>query len=121
MYSVRRDPNNSYYYAQYWTMNCQQQHQQFIFNSRQMIRTKQQYFWSTKFYHNNRDSYIQHYSLNNNSMRSTDSSNSHDLSLPVYRAPCTFQNSLLTTNKGENKFTIHIDIFKNILVCTELS
>jgi hypothetical protein len=100
MYSVRRDPNNAYYYSQYWTMNCQQQHQQFIFNSRQMIKTKQQYFWSTKFY-NNKDSYIQHYSLNNNSIRSTDTSNSQDLSLPVYRAPCTFQNSLITTTKGK--------------------
>jgi hypothetical protein len=99
MYSVRRDPNSSYYYSQYWTMNCQQQHQQFIFNHRHMIKTKQQYFWSTKFYNNN-----QHYPFNNNSIKSTDSSNSQDISLPVYRAPCTFQNSLITTSKGRNYF-----------------
>jgi hypothetical protein len=99
MYSVRRDPTNSYYYSQYWTMNCQQQNQQFIFNNRQMIKTKQQYFWSTKFY-NNKDSYIQHYPFNNNSIKSSDSLSSHDISLPVYRAPCTFQNSLITTSKG---------------------
>jgi len=98
MYSVRRDPTNSYYYSQYWTINCQQQH---IFNNRQMIKTKQQYFWSTKFY-NNKDSYIQHYPLNNNSIKYSDSSISHDISLPVYRAPCTFQNSLITTSKGIN-------------------
>ncbi|UJR37246.1 hypothetical protein I4U23_029955 [Adineta vaga] len=102
MYSVRRDPNHSYYCSQYWTMDCQQQHQQFIFNSRQMIKTKQQYFWSTKFYNNNnnnKDNYIQHYSISNNSLRSTELTNSQDISLPVYRAPCTFQNSLLSTNK----------------------
>jgi hypothetical protein len=98
MYSVRRDPTNSYYYSQYWTINYQQQHQQFIFNNRQMIKTKQQYFWSTKFYNNNKDSYIQHYPLNNNSIKYSD----HDISLPVYRAPCTFQNSLITTSKGIN-------------------
>ncbi|CAF3583892.1 unnamed protein product [Adineta steineri] len=78
-------------------MNCQQQHQQVIFNSRQMIKTKHQYFWSTKFYNNtNKDTCIQHYQFQNNSVRSTDT---HDLSLPVYRAPCTFQNSLVTNNK----------------------
>jgi hypothetical protein len=98
MYSIRRDPNNSYYY---WTMNYQQQ-QHFIFNNRQMIKTKQDIYWSTKFY-NNKDSSIQHYSLNN---KSTDSSNSHDISLPVYRAPCTFQNPLITTSKGKNYFII---------------
>jgi hypothetical protein len=95
MYSVRRDPNHSYSYSQYWTMNCQQQQQHFIFNNRQMIKTKQHYFWSTKFF-NQKDSYIHHYSFNNNNIKSSDSLNSHDISLPVYRAPCTFQNS----NKG---------------------
>ncbi|CAF0801705.1 unnamed protein product [Adineta steineri] len=81
-------------------MNCQQQHQQVIFNSRQMIKTKHQYFWSTKFYNNtNKDTCIQHYQFQNNSVRSTDT---QDLSLPVYRAPCTFQNSLVTNNKGKN-------------------
>ncbi|CAF0787339.1 unnamed protein product [Rotaria sordida] len=97
MYSVRRDLNNSYYYSQYWTMNCQQQHEQFIFNNRQMIKAKQHYFWSTKFY-NNKDCHTQCQTLNNNSIKSTDLSNSHDMSLPIYRAPCTFQNSLITTS-----------------------
>ncbi len=119
MYSVRRDPNNAYYYSQYWTMNCQQQHQQFIFNSRQMIKTKQQYFWSTKFY-NNKDSYIQHYSLNNNSIRSTDTSNSQDLSLPVYRAPCTFQNSLITTTKGKTNSWLESFDRKSLLIFNPL-
>ncbi len=119
MYSVRRDPNSSYYYSQYWTMNCQQQHQQFIFNSRQMIKTKQQYFWSTKFY-NNKDSYIQHYSLNNNSIRSTDTSNSQDLSLPVYRAPCTFQNSLITTTKGKTNSWLESFDRKSLLIFNPL-
>jgi hypothetical protein len=100
MYSVRRDPNNSYYYSQYWTMNCQQQNQQFIYSNRQMFKTKQHYSWSTKFY-NNKDNSIQNYPFNNNSIKSSDSSNSHDISLPVYRAPCTFQNSLITTSKGK--------------------
>jgi hypothetical protein len=79
MYSVRRDPNNSScYYSQYWSMNSQQQ---FIFPNRQMIKSKQNYFWSTKF------------------------SNSQDISLPVYRAPCTFQNSLITPpNKGKKRY-----------------
>ncbi|CAF0839307.1 unnamed protein product [Adineta ricciae] len=100
MYSVRRDPNHSYYYSQYWTISCQQQQQQqqqqFIFNSRQTIKTKHQYIWSTKFY---KDNSSLHYPLNTNSLRSTESANTQDLSLPVYRAPCTFQNSLLTSNK----------------------
>ncbi len=83
MYSVRRDPNNFYYYSQYWTMNSQQQ---FIFPNRQIIKSKQNYFWSTKF----------------SNSKPSDSSNSQDISLPVYRAPCTFQNSLITTpNKGK--------------------
>jgi hypothetical protein len=97
MYSVRHDPNHSYYYSQYWTMNSQQH---FLFPpNRQMIKSKQNYFWSTKF-SNSKD-----YSFNNNSIKSSDSSNSQDISLPVYRAPCTFQNSLITTpNKGKREF-----------------
>lgn len=109
MYSIRRDPNNSYCYSQqYWTINCQQQHQQFIFNSRQIIRSKQQYFWSTKLYNNNnKDYYIQCQTFNNsNSIKSTDLSNSNDLTLPVYRAPCTFQSSLVADSKGRNRSTM---------------
>ena len=96
MYSVRRDPNHSYYYTQYWTMDCRQQQQQFLFHNRQIIKTRQQCFWSTKFSHPNKD---QHYPLNKNSMKS----NSQEISLPVYRAPCTFQNSLITTDKGRRE------------------
>jgi hypothetical protein len=71
MYSIRREPNNS----RYEIMNCIRQQQQLIFNNRQMIKTKQHFFWSTKFYdHTDR---------------------SRDI-LPVYRTPCTFQE----TRKG---------------------
>ncbi len=84
-----------------------------------MIKTKQQYFWSTKFY-NNKDSYIQHYSLNNNSIRSTDTSNSQDLSLPVYRAPCTFQNSLITTTKGKTNSWLESFDRKSLLIFNPL-
>lgn len=84
MYSIRRDPHHSYYYSQYWSVN-QQQQQQVIFHNRQMVKTKQQYFWSTKIFHNNNNNY--------DTMKSLDMSNSQDVPLPVYRAPCTFQNS----------------------------
>ncbi|CAF0774284.1 unnamed protein product [Rotaria sp. Silwood1] len=100
MYSVRRDFNNSYYYSQYWTMNCQQHHEQFIFNNRQMIKAKQHYVWSTKFY-NNKDCYIQYQTVNNNYVKST------DLSLPIYRAPCTFQSSLITDSKDVHSYGVH--------------
>ena len=93
MYSVRRGPTQSYYYSQYWTTNCQQQHQQFVFHNRHVSKTRQQYFWSTKPYNGNnaKDSHIQY-----------DCVKPTDTSLPVYRAPCTFQNSLETTSKGNS-------------------
>lgn len=89
MYTIRRDPSSyaSYYYSQYWTMHCHQHHQQIIFQNRNTIKSKQQTFWSNKF----ANKYDQQFALNNNSLKSIET-------LPVYRAPCTFQNSLESTN-----------------------
>lgn len=73
MYSIQYNSNNSHYQ----TMNCIRKQQQLIFNNQQMIKTKQYFFWSTKFYQYN--------------------DKSKDI-LPVYQTPCTFQK----TRKGEN-------------------
>ena len=96
MYSVRRDSNNS----QYWTMKCQQQQQrqQVIFNYRPITNIKEHNFWSTKF-SNIKYNYIQYYPLNNNSIKTTDISNSQDISLSIYRAPCTSQDPSCKSKK----------------------
>ena len=65
MYSIRRDSE---------TKNCLEQ--QSIFNNYQMIKTKQYFFSSTKFY---------------------DNTNKPKDILPVYQTPCTFQKD----RKGE--------------------
>ena len=104
MYSLRRDPNHSYYHAQYWTMNCRQE-QDFFFGHQRMIKTKRQCFSSTKFL-NQKDEYFNQHSSSSsqkNSLKSSHSAHSQDIPLPVYRAPCTFQNSLITTDKGNGK------------------
>ena len=99
MYSLRRHPNHSYYHSQYWTMDCRQQQQEFLFRNRHMFKSRQQCFSSTKFLNQKHESSHRH-SSQKNTLKSTHSSNSQDISLPVYRAPCTFQNSLITTDKG---------------------
>ncbi|CAF0946646.1 unnamed protein product [Rotaria sordida] len=74
MYSIQHDSNNS----SYETMNYirsqqqQQQQQQLISHNRKIIKTKQYYFWSTKFYENQ--------------------NKSKDI-LPVYQTLCTFEKS----------------------------
>lgn len=89
MYTIRREPHNSYNYSQSWTVQIQQQQQQqLMFYNRQMIKSKQQTFWSTKF------------SLSDSQCVKAIDFSTGDEPLPVYRAPCTFQNSLETTRKG---------------------
>lgn len=109
MYSLRRDPNHSYYHAQYWTMNCRQQ-DDFFFGHRRMLKSKQQCFSSTKCLNQKDDYSNQHlFSSQKNSLKSSYSCHSQDTPLPVYRAPCTFQNSLITTDKGREREEISID------------
>ncbi|CAF1023092.1 unnamed protein product [Rotaria magnacalcarata] len=102
MYSIRRDPNKSHY----WMMNCrQQQNQEIIFHNRQMIKANQHYFSSTGV-HNNRDCSIHYQTINDSSMKSNDFLNEQDLALPIYRAPCTFQSSLITASKDDHLHAI---------------
>ncbi|CAF1019788.1 unnamed protein product [Rotaria sp. Silwood1] len=75
MYSIQYNSNNSSYET---IRRRQLKQQQLIFNNRQMIKTKQYYFWSTKFYDNK--------------------NKSKDI-LPVYQTSCTFQKS---TNDDAN-------------------
>lgn len=78
-----------------------------------MIKEKKRYFCSTKVY-NNRNCYQ---TLNDYFVKSPDLPNDQDVSLPIYRAPCTFQSSFVTTIKGKKEVICLVLFLYVMLFC----